>query len=119
MDDPKVDIETSGFVIKTQYSSDKSDLEKKINRADKNITDITGLVKTTVYNAKITEIEGKIPNITGLTTAVALTVVENKIPNISDLAKKQIITQQYQTLKVKILLRLIIPNLRVIYLMQR
>ena len=52
MDDPKVDIETSGFVIKTQYSSDKSDLEKKINRADKNITDITGLSKQRIIMLK-------------------------------------------------------------------
>ena len=39
-------------------------------------------------NAKIKEIEGKIPSISGLTTNAALTVVENKIPNISSLVKK-------------------------------
>ena len=40
------------------------------------------------YNAKISEIEGKIPSITGLATTAALTMVENKIPNVSYLAKK-------------------------------
>ena len=32
------------------------------------------------FNAKVTEIEGKIPSITGLATNSALTAVENKIP---------------------------------------
>ena len=37
---------------------------------------------------KITEIEGKIPNISSLATAYTLTVVENKIPDVSNLIKK-------------------------------
>ena len=36
----------------------------------------------------MTEIEGKIPSISGLATNTALTTVENKIPNISSLVKK-------------------------------
>ena len=47
-----------------------------------------GLLRKTDYNAKITEIEGKIPSISGLATNAALTAVENKIPNISSLVKK-------------------------------
>ena len=39
-------------------------------------------------NAKITEIESKIPSITGLVTNSALTAVKNKIPGISSLVKK-------------------------------
>ena len=39
-------------------------------------------------NAKITEIEGKIPTITGLATNSTLTAVENKIPDVSSLVKK-------------------------------
>ena len=78
----KVDnIDTSGFVLKTKYDTDKSELENKI-------PDTSGLVKKTDYNAKITEIEGKIPSISGLATNAALTAVENKIPNISSLVKK-------------------------------
>ena len=42
------------------------------------------------YNAKITEMESKIPSITGLATTPALTTaVENKIPDVSNLVKKQ------------------------------
>ena len=37
---------------------------------------------------KITETEGKIPDITNLATKTALTTVENKAPNISNLVKK-------------------------------
>ena len=47
-----------------------------------------GLLRKTDYNAKITEIEGKIPSISGLTTNAVLTTLENKIPNISSLVKK-------------------------------
>ena len=46
------------------------------------------LLKKTDYNAKITEIEGKIPSINGLAITAVLTAVENKIPNVSDLVKK-------------------------------
>ena len=40
------------------------------------------------YNAKINELENKIPSISGLVTTSALTAVENKIPNVSSLVKK-------------------------------
>ena len=74
----KVDnIDTSGFVLKTKYDTDKSALENKI-------PDTSGLVKKTDYNTKITEIEGKIPDISNLATKTALTTVENKIPSVSN-----------------------------------
>ena len=50
------------------------------------------LLKKTGYNAKITEIEGKIPDISNLATKTALTTVENKIPDISNLATKTALT---------------------------
>ena len=46
------------------------------------------MLKKSDYNAKITEIEGKIPSISGLSTNAALTGVEDKIPNITSLVKK-------------------------------
>ena len=53
-----------------------------------NIPDTSGLVKKkTDYNAKITEIKGKIPSISGLATNAALTAVENEIPNINSLVQ--------------------------------
>ena len=75
----KVDnIDTSGFVLKTKYDTDKSELENKI-------PDTSGLVKKTGYNTKVTEIEDKIPDISNLATKAALSAVENKIPSVSNL----------------------------------
>ena len=66
-------IDTSAFVLKTKYGTDKSEIENKI-------PDSSGLVKKTDYNAKITEIEGK-------------------IPSISDLVEKRIMTRKLLKLK--------------------
>ena len=74
-------IDTSGFVLKIKYDTDKSEIENKI-------PDTSGLVKKRNYNAKITETEGKIPSISGLATNAPLTVVENKIPSVGNLVKK-------------------------------
>ena len=46
-------IDTSGFVLKTKYDADKSNLEKKI-------PDIRELVKKQIIMSKITEVESKI-----------------------------------------------------------
>ena len=71
-------INTSGFVLETEYDTDKSELENKI-------PDTSSLVKKTDYNIKINEIEGEIPDISNLATKTALTTVENKIPNVDNL----------------------------------
>ena len=63
-------IDTSDFVLKTKYQTDKTEIENKI-------PDTSGLAEKTDYNTKITEIEGKIPDISNLTTRTALTAVEN------------------------------------------
>ena len=80
-------IDTSGFVLKTKYDADKTELEKKI-------PDISKLVKKSDYNAKFSEIEGKIPSISSLVITFALTAVVNKIPSVSNLVKKEIMTQK-------------------------
>ena len=69
------------FVLKNKYDTDKWDLENKIPGTSE-------VVKKLGYNAKITEIENKIPSISGLGTNAALTEIEYKIPNISSLVKK-------------------------------
>ena len=44
----KVDnIDTTGFVLKTKYDTDQSDLEKKISDVDKKIPDTSAFVKKT------------------------------------------------------------------------
>ena len=50
----KVDnIDTTGFVLKTEYDTDKSDLGKKISDADKRIPDTIGLVKKQISILKL------------------------------------------------------------------
>ena len=64
----KVDnIDTSDFVLKTKYNTDKTELENKIP----NVTDF-------VKKAKLTELENKIPDISNLATKTVLTTVEKK-----------------------------------------
>ena len=70
-------IDTSDFVLKTKYQTDKTELEKKI-------PDVSDFVKKT----KLTELENKIPDVSNLATKTALTAVENKIPSVSNLVKK-------------------------------
>ena len=88
-------IDTSRFVLKTNYDADRSELENKI-------PDTSGLIKKIDYNTKITEIESKIPDVTNLATKTALNTVENKIPDVSNLVKKQIITLKLQKLKINL-----------------
>ena len=78
----KVDsIDTSSFVLKAKYDTDKSELENKF-------PDTSGLVKEVDYDTKIAEIKGAIPDFTNLATKKELTTVENKIPDASSLVKK-------------------------------
>ena len=46
------------------------------------------LLKKTDWNTKTSEIESKIPSISGSATSSALTAVENKIPDVSSSVKK-------------------------------
>ena len=68
----------SDFVLKTKYSTDITELEKKI-------PDTSDLAKKSNYNTKITELENKIPDISILAKKTALTAVENKISSVSNL----------------------------------
>ena len=72
------------------YVFKKTHYNKLVTKVD-NI-DTSGLVKKTDYNTKISEIEDKIPDISGLATKTALTTVENKIPSINNLATKTALT---------------------------
>ena len=74
----KVDnIDTNEFVLKTQYNTDKTELEKKIS----NVTDF-------VKQVKLTELENKIRDISNLAAKAVLTAVEIKIPDVGNLVKK-------------------------------
>ena len=90
-------IDTSGFVLKTNYSADKTELETKIP----NVNDF-------MKKAKLTELENKIPDISALATKTALATVENKIPDVSNLVKKQIIILKLQKLKISLIIIIMI-----------
>ena len=60
----------------------------KIKNIEDKIPDITNLATNASLNAKVNEVKGEIPNMTNLATTTALTAVEYKIPNASNLVKK-------------------------------
>ena len=86
-------IDTSDFVLKTKYDTDKFELENKI-------PDETDFAK----KAKIAELENKIPDISYFATRNGLTTVENKISDVSNLVKKLTITQKLLTMKINLMI---------------
>ena len=70
-------IDTSIFVLKTKYQTDRTELVKTI-------PDVSDFVKKT----KLAGLENKIPDASNLATKTALTAIENKIPSVSSLVKK-------------------------------
>ena len=90
-------IDTSDFVLKSKYQTDKTELEKKI-------PDVTNLLR----KAKFTELENQIPDVSSLPTKTALTAVENKIPSASSLVKKQTMTQKLVSFKRNLLIMIMI-----------
>ena len=90
-------VNTSGFALKSNLDNLKTEVDKldidKLKPLPDDVSKLSNVVaneviKKTDYNNKITEIEGKIPDISNLATKTALTIVENKVPNISGLVTK-------------------------------
>ena len=112
----KLDIDKLNNVT-TYLSNLKSEVDElDIEKLETTSVDLSKLsnvvkndaVKKDVYNAKIKNIEDKIPDITNLATTNALTVIENKIPNASNLVKKLTITQILMKLKRQLLIIIMI-----------
>ena len=82
-----VDLSKLSDVVKNDVVK-KDVYNAKIKNIEDKIPDITNLATKTTLNAKINEVKGEIPNITNLATTSALTAVENKIPSVSNLVKK-------------------------------
>ena len=98
----KVDnIDTSGFVLKTKYDTDKPELGNKI-------LDTSGFVKKTDYNTKITEIEGKIRDVSGFATKTTLTTIENKIPDVGNFVKKTNYNLKVTELRMNLIIMIMI-----------
>ena len=86
----------------------------KIKNIEGKIPDITNLATSASLNAKIDEIKGEIPSITNLTTTTSLTAAENKIPNVNYLVK----TTDYNTKLMKLIRKLLIIIMINILLLQ-
>ena len=95
-------IDSSDFVLKTSYQTDKTELKKKI-------PDVTDFVKKT----NLTELENKIPDVSSLATKTVLTTVENKLPDVSSLVRKQTITLNLEKLKINLII-IILTNILIL-----
>ena len=95
------DVDASGFALKANLVNSKTEVDKldinKLVPVPEDLSKLSDVVKNDVikksdYNAKITEIQNKIPDISNLATKTALTAVENKTPNVSGLTTKAALT---------------------------
>ena len=86
----------------------KTGYNAKIKNVEDKIPDITNLATSTALNAKINEVKREIPNITNLATDFALTAVENKIPNVSNLVKSTNYNTKIMKLERKLLIMIMI-----------
>ena len=82
-----VDLSKLTNVVKNEVVK-KTEYNAKIKNIEDKIPDISNLVTKTNLNTKISEVKNEMPSINGLVTTSALTAVENKIPSISNLVKK-------------------------------
>ena len=90
-------VDTSSFALKTNLANLKTEVDKldidKLVPVPVDLSKLSDVVKNDVvkktdYNAKITEIENKIPDISNLASKTALNTVENEIPDTSGYIKK-------------------------------
>ena len=84
-----------------------------------NAIDTSNLVNKTSCNAKIKDIEDKIPSITNLSLTSALTVIENKMLSVSNLVKKACYAEKIKEFESKYFTKSDLRNLRIIYLKQK
>ena len=79
-------------------------MEKENRDNDKKIPDVSSLV-TTLLNTKISEVENKIPNTSGVVTTTVLNTkigeVDSKIPGVSGLVRKTDYNTKISDIKAK------------------
>ena len=101
-------IDTSRFVLKTKYETDKSELGNKY-------PDTSVLVKKLDYKTKVTEIENEIPSVRGLAANATSTALKsdlkNKIPNINSEVKKTDYNTKIIVIEKKKLLIMVMANI--------
>ena len=82
-----VKIDLTKYVLESIYDDKIGNLELKI-------PNVSGLLQTSSFNSKVTELENKTktaeskPNISNLATKSSLKAVENKIPDVNGFVKK-------------------------------
>ena len=65
-----------------------TEYDARIKNIEDKIPNISNLATKSNLNTKINEVKNEISSTTGLATTAVLTAVENKIPSISSLVKK-------------------------------
>ena len=105
-------VDTSSFALKINLADLKTEFDKldidKFVPAPVDLSKLSDVVKNDVvkntdYNAKITKIESKIPDISNLATKSASITVENKLPDTSSLVKKTDYNTEITKIEGKIL----------------
>ena len=81
-----VDLSKLNDAVKNDFAK-KDVYNAKIKNIENKIPDISNLATKASLNAKISEVKGEITNMTNLATTTPLTAAESKIPNVSDLVK--------------------------------
>ena len=66
----------------------KTDFNTKVTEIEGKIPNVSSFLLTSVFNSKITEVENKTPDFKNLASKTEVTATENKIPNISNLVLK-------------------------------
>ena len=61
-------IDNTNSVSRTKYEKDGSDFEDKSDKIDKKIPNVLIWLKKLDFHTKVNEIEGKIPDVSSLTT---------------------------------------------------
>ena len=79
-----VDLSKLSNVVKNDVVK-KNAYNAKIKNIEDKIPDITNLAIKTTLNAKINKVKGEIPSINNLVTTTPATAVENKLHNVSNL----------------------------------
>ena len=95
------DVAKNDVVKKDAYNA-------KIKNIEDKMPDITNLSTNASLNAKINEVKGEIPSISNLATTAALTTVRNKIPNVSNLVKKSDYNTKINEIEKKLLIIIIV-----------
>ena len=100
-------VDTSNFVLETNFSADINTLDNKIDGLGKKISDISGLatktslnayLQTSTFNSKVTEVESKIKD-TDIIVKSAVTKANTIRSNLTAYAKKADVATDITTIK--------------------